>query len=109
MAKVRVNWGPTEDDCPTKLFIVYNTAHNSLYVLARDDKTAMSVAYTANHVYSPTPKIADTYSRSVYEVRTADRDLPNHWGTIQKAIARRLEGSVHFEGDSVSIGYEVIE
>jgi len=107
MAKVRVNWGPAPEDCSVSLFAVYNTAHRSLYVLARDWRTAMSVAYTANHVYDPSPKMAETYGRHVEEVKGPySSELLAHWKSIEQAIARRVEGTVHFEGDHISVGTE---
>jgi hypothetical protein len=110
MAKVLVNWGPTNDDSPVSLFVVFNTAHRSLYVLARDWRIAMSVAYTANHVYDPTPKIADTYGRHVDEVKSPhSSELEHHWRAIEAAIARRLEGTVHFSNGHVSVGHESID
>ena len=69
MTKVRVNWGPLEENCSVKLYEVYNTSHNSLLVLACNESTAMSIAYTANHIYSPYVKIAENYTRKTHEVR----------------------------------------
>src|SRR5690242_1613909 len=100
MAKVRVNWGPAPEGCSVKLFTVWNTNHNCLQVFARDSKTAMSIACTANHVYGTSTKIADNYSRIVDEVK------PPYTGAIQLAVARRLEGTVHFEDDQLFVGYE---
>lgn len=107
MPKVRVNWGQCVDGSPVKLFVVYNTSHNDLYVLARDKDIAMSIAYTANHIYGTEVKHAPTYSRSVYEVTNPNAcNLSSHWSLIQQAIAQRVEGTVHFEGDRFSIGDE---
>jgi hypothetical protein len=109
MAKVRVNWGSLESGCSVKLFKVYNTAHRSLLVLARDEKEAMSVAYTANHIYSPYPKTAESYSRMAYEVRCPTSEVPqSHWPLVQLAIERRLQGTVHIEDRHLAVGYEVI-
>jgi hypothetical protein len=109
MAKVPINWGPAPEDCSIKLFVVYNTAHNSQFVLARDRARAMSIAHSANHVYSPQEKHAETYSRVAYEVTSPDYDLSQHWQAIQAAIERRVEGTLHIEAEQVSVGYEVFE
>ena len=107
MAKVRVNRGPAEEHCPVKLFVVDNTAHRSLYVLARDKSRAMPVAYTSNHVYSPEVKHAETYSRSAYEILSPNAySLADYWSLIGQAIAQRLEGTVHIEGDGICVGWQ---
>ena len=108
MAKVKVNWGPADSDCSVRLFQVYNTAHKPLDVLARDEARAMSVAWTANHVYDLEMKHADNYSRYAYEVRSPNARLANHWSHIQEAIAQRLEGTVHLEDDSISVGDQLV-
>ena len=86
MAKVRVNWGPSEPGYSIKLFEVFNTSHKTIYVLARDDRTAMSVAHCANHVYSPNVKYADNYSRAAYEISQPSEELSGCWDLIQQAI-----------------------
>jgi hypothetical protein len=69
----------------------------------------MSVAYTANHIYSPQVKYADTYSRSVYEVQSPTAyGLKKHWSWIEDAIAQRLEGTVHLEDGHICIGDQVV-
>jgi hypothetical protein len=109
MAKVRVNWGQADEHCSVRVFAVHNTAHNCLYVLAPDPKTAMSIAYTANHVYDPTPKIALGYSRSVYEVTSPYKgELQANWDMIQQATNRRLQGTLHFEDGGVCVGDEFV-
>ena len=109
MSKVRVNRGRLAEDCPVKLYGVYNTSHNSLYVLAPDEATAMSIAYSANHIYSPTSKIAASYSRIAYEVRgSLPTKLRAHQDSIKLAIARRVQGTIHFEDGQVTVGHEVI-
>jgi hypothetical protein len=108
MAKARLNWGPTDEYCSVRLFVVHNTAHRSLYVLSRDERTAMSVAYAANHVYSPEIKYADGYSRSVYEILSpSGYGLADHWSLIREAIAQRLEGTVHIEDDDICVGSQL--
>jgi hypothetical protein len=109
MSKVRVNWGRLPEDRSVKLFEVYNTSHNSLYVLAPDEVTAMSIACSANHVYSPAAKIADNSSRFAYEVRGAmPVKLRAHQDSVRLAIAQRLQGTVHVENGQVTVGHEVI-
>lgn len=106
MVKVRVNWGPLEEGRSVKLFVVYNTAHNRLYVLAQNEKEAMNIAYTANHVYFPQQKYAETYSRAAYEVLDPPCELSNHWNAIQHAMDKRVQGTIHLEGDHIAVGYE---
>ena len=107
MTKVRVNWSPLDEGCSVKLFVVNNTAHNSLYVLAQDNREAMSIAYASNHVYFPEPKIAETYIRLAEEVRVPfGREMAKHWDAIQAAIESRLRGTVHLEDDHIAIGNE---
>jgi hypothetical protein len=68
----------------------------------------MSVAYTANHVYDPTPKMAETYGREVHEVTSADAyKLSAQWSLIQRAIAQRIEGTVHVEADRICVGNQI--
>ena len=109
MTKVPINCGPAEEGCTVRLFAVSNTNQKSLYVLARDGQRAMSIACSANHVYDPTPKIADYYGRHVDEVRTPySAELKLHWKSIEQAMEQRIEGTVHFNGDQMSIGEEVL-
>ena len=109
MSKVRVNRGRLAEDCSVRLYGVYNTSHNNLYVLAPDEATAMSIAYSANHIYSPPHKIADNYSRMAYEVRGAlPAKLRAHQDSIKFAIAQRMQGTIHFENGQVTVGHEVI-
>ncbi len=109
MSKVRVNWGRLPEDRSVKLYEIYNTSHNSLYVLAPDEVTAMSIACSANHVYSPASKIADNYSRLAYEVRGAmPAKLRAHQDSVKLAIAQRLQGTIHVENDQIMVGHEVI-
>jgi hypothetical protein len=109
MPKVRVNWGQAPEGSEVKLFVVHNTAHKGLYVLARDKSRAMSIAHTANHIYSPQEKHADTYSRAAHEVANPKAgDLLERWDYVQTAIAGPLEGTLHFDGTTVTVGDEVI-
>jgi len=109
MAKVRINWGRPEDGSEVRLFQVYNTSHNKLYVLARDAKAAMSVAYSANHIYSPSVQYTPSTSRAAYEVKhPLGEELTASWDAIQEAIAHGAEGTVHFERGKILIGNEVV-
>lgn len=103
MAKVAVNWGST-DDCPVKLFDVTNTSFISLYVLARDEKTAMSIAHTANHIYDPAPISADQYFRNAREIKGP---FSGRFEPLERAISQRIEGTVHFENGLLYIGSQV--
>jgi hypothetical protein len=108
MAKVRVNWGPLTEGS-VRLYGIHNTSHRCLYVLAGNERAAMSIACTANHIYSPEQKIALNYSRLSHEVHEpTTAELRNHWTAIQCAIARRLQGTVHFDAGETFIGYEAI-
>lgn len=109
MAKVKVNWGRLPSDCDVKLYSVHNTARNVLYVLARNQSIAMSIAHAANHVYGTTTILALDYGRWVEEVkRPPNAALEEHWDALQAAIAQRLQGTVHFERECLRIGTEVI-
>lgn len=111
MAKVRVNWGAAPAEHEIKLFAVYNTAHNSIYVLARDERTAMQIAHTANHIYDTAVKHTDNYGRGCYAVPDGLRSkLSTHWHKVERAISRRLEGTLHIDDDGqVAVGDEVIQ
>ena len=109
MSKVPVNWGATAHDRSVKLYEIYNTAHQSLLVLAPDRDTALKIAHTANHVHWVWPRkdtsyphvaeLHDPFSRG----RFADsRD------SITIAIDRRLQGTVHFNDERVFVGEEAI-
>ena len=109
MAKVRVNWGRLPHGSEVKVYCVRNTAHNSLYVLAKDERAAMSIAYTANHIYDPTPTMGGDYSRLAFEVRDPHNDkLTEHWDSITRAVDERLQGTLHFDDGKLAIGDEVI-
>ena len=109
MAKVRVNWGTLEDGC-VKLHEVRNTSGNGLLVLAVDTRAAMSMAYAANHIYSPQVTIGDPFSRMASEVTFPFGEaLKKHWHLIQKAISLQMQGTVHFESDGIAVGYEAVQ
>jgi hypothetical protein len=102
MAKVPIN--RRFAGAQTKLFAVYNTAHNKMYVLAKDESAALSVAYAANHVYSPRPNIGLNYSRLSSEVFEPDGELSKHWDKLQQAGAQGIEATVHFHNEQLYLG-----
>lgn len=108
-AKCKINLGVAHPDQTVKLFSVYNTSHNSLYVLAPDLKVAMSIAHSANHIHG----IFDRKDRSYphgQEVRAPfGEEMKALWGLVELAITRRLQGTVHFDGGQVCVGKEVIK
>ena len=108
MAKVRVNWGPAPEGCSVNLFDVINTSSNRLLVLARDGQTAMRVAHTANHVYDPKVTMATYYSRRAEKAVRPFPRSPHFENLIQIAMARRLEGTVHCDGDKLFVGEQLI-
>ena len=109
MAKVRINWGAAPEDRPVRLFEVYNTAHRSLLVLAPDRSSAIEIAHSANHIHWIWNRKDISYPHAA-EVRDPLRheDLADCVEPIQAAIAQRLQGTVHREGDHVCVGYQVL-
>lgn len=108
MVKVRVNRGPAPDESQVNLYSVSNTSNNILYLVARDAHTGMSVAWTANHVYSPEVMMEEYYSRSVTRVLKPYSELVYYWDIIQQAISMRLEGTIHFDDGGVCVGDQPI-
>ena len=110
MPKLRATWGPSEDGKASALFCVYNTNHKPLYCLARDPSEAMSVAYSANHIYDPTPKMALDYSRHTHGVVHRPETISiAAWSKLEKARESGLRGTVHCNDDSCFVGDEEIE
>ena len=111
MAKVRVNFGSAPEGTEVKLFSVHNTAHKSLYVLARDSHQAMSIAHTAGHIYGTADIVNLNYGRHCQEISnpTAGR-LKSNWSVIERAKLTRIEGTVHIEDDgAIYVGTSLIK
>lgn len=106
MAKVRVNWGQTTDGCPVKVFVVYNTAHNGLYVLAPDREAAMSIAYTANHIHNVGFRKDTNYPHVAEEREPFSGKLAD---SVRRAIAQRIQGTIHLHDDYIAVGHEAIK
>ncbi|MBX9897209.1 MAG: hypothetical protein K2Y17_04810 [Qipengyuania sp.] len=69
----------------------------------------MSVAYSANHIYDPTPKMALNYGRHAYELlQRPDSITASAWSRLGKAQDRGLRGTVHVVDDRCFVGYEEI-
>ena len=110
MAKVRVNWGSLDEGEVVQVYCVYNSSHKHLYILAKDEGTALRIAHTANHIYDTKIIHADHYGRNVYVAgKFAPPGLLEHQGALDKAIAERVQGTLHWDDDHLSVGYEVIE
>lgn len=113
MTKVRVNWGCLDDTEVVQLYCVYNSSHRHLYVLAKDKVTAMQIAHTANHIHGIRPIHADNYGRDVYAADVAGtlapKDLIKHGSALERAIAERWQGTVHWDSGQLAVGFEVIE
>ena len=109
MTKVRVNWGPTTDGSPVRLFQVYNTAYRNLHVLAPDERTAIEIAYTANHIHRIWDRKDKSYPHAA-EVRNPSNDprLAYHADLIEIAISQRLRGSVHIDGEKLYVGSQLV-
>ncbi|OWR01421.1 hypothetical protein [Sphingopyxis witflariensis] len=108
-AKCRIGLGAADPNQTVKLFAVYNTSHNSLYVLAPDLKAAMSIAHSANHIHGVFDRKDRTYPHG-QEVRAPfGEQMAASWGLVELAIERRLQGTVHFDGAEVWVGKEVIK
>lgn len=109
MPKVRVNWGRSEDGKASALFCVHNTNHKPLYCLARNASEPMSVAYSANHIYDPTPKMALDYGRHAQAVfRRPESISIAAWSKLDEARNGGLRGTVHCDDDSCFVGDEEI-
>ena len=109
MAKMRANWGRTPDGISVKVYLVYNTANKSIYVLARDKTTAMLIAQAANHIYNAEVIHADNYGRDCNEVTSRHPgELKNYWDSVERAVASRVEGTLHIENGKIAVGYEVV-
>ena len=105
MAKCRVDWGPAADDADVKLFRVSNTSHNSLLVLAVDEKEAMSMAQSANHVYGTQTIHALNYDRMCSPATAWDMRGKEHLARlIDQAVKDRRRITVEFDGDAVWLG-----
>ena len=110
MTKCRANWGALPEGSAVSIFDVINTAFKHLYVIAPDEKTAMAVACSANHVLGTHEIHEDHYFRAPHKVDPADdKNLQPHQNAIQLAMARRLQGTLHFDRGRLFVGDEVIE
>ena len=109
MSKVRIRWETAAEENSVKLFEVYNTAHRSLLVLAADRATALKIAYNANHIHFISGRKDRAYPH-VAEVRTPStyRELANCGASLDAAIAQRMQGTLHPEGDYVCVGYHEV-
>jgi hypothetical protein len=109
MTKVRVNWGPPANEDPVRLYEIYNSASRSLLVLATDRAEAIEMAYTPNHIHFMGDRKDKSYPHAA-EVRNPanERRLAYHLALIQLAVARRLRGSVHIDGENLYVGDQLI-
>jgi len=104
-----MNWGPAPDDSSVRLYEIYNTAHNSLLVLAIDRSTALKIAYSANHILSVWDRKDRSYPHiSEVKVPSSHRKIADRAPAIELAISQRLQGTVHFEGGGLRIGSQVV-
>lgn len=109
MAKVRINCGVAPNGCVVKLFGVYNTSHKEMLVLARDFREALKIAGSANHFYALGSVRKDFNYPRAEEIRGPFGYLSSYWNLIQEAASNRIEGTVHLENGSVTIGYQEIK
>ena len=107
MSKVSVNWGRLPADKTVNLYIVKNTSRKYLYILSENEKTALSIAWSANHIYSTITDHLSDNGRSVWVVSDRPKDLVAHWNYIQQAIAERVQGTIELYTDSINVGDEV--
>ena len=92
-----------------QLFQVSNTANNTIFVLARDSFTALSIAYSANHIRGFGPAKSDSLARRAEEVLVPySETLKEYWSAIQLAITEGREGKLHLENGNLSVRYERI-
>jgi hypothetical protein len=109
MVKCRANWGALPEGSTVSIFDVVNTAFKHLYVIAQDEKSAMAVASSANHVLGTDEIHGDYYFRAAEKVDpTQEKNLRQFAEAINLAMARRLQGTLHFDDGQVSVGDEVI-
>ena len=93
---------------PTSLFVVYNTAHKSLYVLAKDQEEARSIAWSACHIRY-TDNGLNGEGRGVHLLGFGlSFELAPHWDVIQKTAAKGGRGTVTLENDVVFIGHTAV-
>jgi hypothetical protein len=112
MPKVRVNWGRLDADQEVKLYVIYNTVHRSLYVLAPDRAAALEIDHTANHIHSPTWSFLrkDKCYPYAEEIKGAIHgQISDNWSSIEQAIEQRAVGTLHFVDGQFLIGDEVFE
>lgn len=109
MAKVRVNWGALPEGEAVFVFDVINTAFKHQFVLAKDSETAMRVAYSAGHVMDYSEIHEDYYFRAPHKIELSQHKvLREYENVIQRAIERRLQGTLHIDGNEVCLGSEAI-
>jgi hypothetical protein len=109
MVKVRANWGSLPEGSTVSVFDVVNTGFKHLYVIAQDERTAMAVARSANHVLGQGEIHEDYYFRAARKIDPEqDRNLQPFSQGIRLAAARRLQGTLHIDDGQVWAGDEVI-
>ena len=109
MVKCRVNRGPLPEGLTVAIFQVVNTAFKHIYVIAEDEKSAMGVAWAANHVHGNHEIHEDYYFRAAHKVNLdKDKNLQKFSVALELAMDRRLVGTLHFDDDRVWVGEEVI-
>ena len=109
MAKCRVNWGAVPEGSSVSVFEVTNTSMKHLFVIAENEKSAMAIAHTANHVFGTHEIHEDNYFRAAHGVNALENNtLLPFSDAIELAIARRLQGTLHFDNAQLSVGNEVI-
>ena|SRR5438128_1747948 len=78
----------------TKAFLVYNTTHRSLLVLAEDRETARSIAWSAAHIYHTDNGLTGE-DREVHEVNSSSANFSSdQWALVQKAASEGRQGTI---------------
>ena len=108
--KVGVNLGPAQKEDAVRVFQVKNTSWKYLYVLALDEQEALSIAWTAGHIYtSIQDSVFKENRRYADEVKSPiiNSDLERLWSCVCAARARGVRGTLEFRNDHVLIGAEM--
>jgi len=109
MSRIRIGLGALESGA-VRLYSVYNTAHQSLTVLAKDIETATSIAWSAAHIRH-TDNGLQGEGRGVYEMRTLPPKsaLCEHQPALQKAIDERMQGTIEVVDGHLLVGDQLVE
>lgn len=89
---------------PTRLFLSFNSAHQSLHVLAADHDTAVNIAWAAGHIrHSENGLEGD--DRRMHECLSIESEFrTKDWHPLMKAAIEGRQGTVSLDGDDIYLG-----